>query len=152
VWGWTELAWPVNTSAWHTGDGILHGITVLLLEDHDDTRDSLAAGLEQEGARVIKTATAQHALLEVELYRPDILVVDIELPEVDGCEFLAAVRRLPLSRGAPPPAIAVTCHNGPDDRRRTLLSGFRLHVPKPIDGMRLAQIVAGVLTHFSAES
>jgi CheY-like chemotaxis protein len=126
---------------------ILRGVTVLILEDHADTRESFAAGLRQEGAEVITAATAQAALLQFEQQRPDAMVVDIELPDVDGWDFLEAVRRLEGGRSVP--GIAVSCHNEREDRHRSILAGFRLHVPKPLDAPRLARIVAGVLTHFA---
>src|SRR4051812_6058646 len=100
----------MSTHTFRYGDGALQGITVLLLEDHADTRDALKAGLEQTGARVVATDTAQAAIFEFEHHHPDVLVVDLELPEVDGWDFLAAVRRLPTYQGSRVPAIAVTCH------------------------------------------
>jgi CheY-like chemotaxis protein len=81
----------------------------------------------------------------VERERPDVLLVDLEMPEVDGYGFLRAVRRLPAARGGQAPAVALTAHNSPEDKRRSLLHGFRVHLAKPITGARLAQVLAGLL-------
>jgi CheY-like chemotaxis protein len=124
---------------------ILAGVTVLFVEDHDDTREAVARDLTEHGARVITARSAQTGLLMVEREHPDVLLVDLEMPEVDGYGFLRAVRRLPPARGGQAPAVALTAHNTPEDKRRSLLNGFRVHLAKPITGVRLAQVLAGLL-------
>lgn len=124
---------------------VLGGVTVLFVEDHDDTRDAVALELGQQGARVLTAESAQVGLLMAERERPDVLLVDLEMPEVDGYAFLRAVRRLPASMGGQAPAVALTAHNRPEDKRKSLLHGFRLHLAKPVTGERLAQVLAGLL-------
>jgi CheY-like chemotaxis protein len=124
---------------------VLSGVTVLFVEDHDDTRDAVARELTAEGARVLTAESAQVGLLLVERERPDVLLVDLEMPEVDGYAFLRAVRRLPASMGGQAPAVAFTAHNLPQDKRKSLLHGFRLHLAKPMTGERLSQVLAGLL-------
>jgi CheY-like chemotaxis protein len=124
---------------------ILNGVTVLFVEDHDDTRESVARELSEQGARVLTAESAQIGLLAVERERPDVLLVDLEMPEVDGWGFLRAVRRMPATRGGRTPAVALTAHNSPGDKRRSLLNGFKLHLAKPVGGERLAQVLAGLL-------
>lgn len=124
---------------------MLSGVTVLFVEDHDDTRDAIARELRAEGARVLTAESAQVGLLLVEREKPDVLLVDLEMPEVDGYAFLRAVRRLPGSMGGQAPAVAFTAHNLPQDKRKSLLHGFRLHLAKPMTGERLAQVLAGLL-------
>jgi len=118
---------------------------VLFVEDHDDTREAVARELVEQGARVITAQSAQTGLLMVEREHPDVLLVDLEMPEVDGYGFLRAVRRLPPARGGQAPAVALTAHNTPEDKRRSLLNGFRVHLAKPMTGVRLAQVLAGLL-------
>lgn len=124
---------------------VLDGVKLLLLEDHEDTRQTLATGLRRHGADVYEAGSAQAALLLVEHNRPDLMVVDIELPEIDGVDFLKAVRRLPGESGARTPAVALTVHNQPDDRRRSILAGFRLHLAKPMTAGELASKLATLL-------
>ena len=123
----------------------LAGVTILFVEDHDDTREAVARELAEHGGRVLTARSAQTGLLIVERERPDVLLVDLEMPEVDGYGFLRAVRRLPAARGGQAPAVALTAHNTPEDKRRSLLHGFRVHLAKPITGARLAQVLAGLL-------
>ena len=127
------------------GARILAGVTVLFVEDHDDTREAVARDLVEHGARVLTARSAQTGLLLVEREQPDLLLVDLEMPDVDGYGFLRAVRRLPAARGGQAPAVALTAHNTPEDKRRSLLNGFRVHLAKPVSGVRLAQVLAGLL-------
>jgi CheY-like chemotaxis protein len=123
----------------------LAGVTVLVVEDHDDTRESLQRELGGQGARVLTAESAQVALLLVERERPDVLVEDLEMPEVEGYAFLRAVRRRPAAAGGQVPAVAFTAHNLPEDKRKSLLHGFRVHLAKPMAGERLGQVLAGLL-------
>src|SRR5688572_7486479 len=111
----------------------LSGVRVLLVEDHRDTCLTYAEGLHRAGAEVSTAFTAQMALLALQLKTPDVLVVDIGLPDVDGNEFLRHVRARRPAAGWDTPAIALTAYNSPQDRMATLDAGFRLHVAKPID-------------------
>lgn len=124
---------------------VLSGVTVLVVEDHDDTREAVARELATQGARVLTAESAQLGLLMVEREKPDVLLVDLEMPEVDGYSFLRAVRRLPASMGGQAPAVALTAHNTSADKRKSLLHGFRLHLAKPVTGERLGQVLAGLL-------
>ena len=123
----------------------LDGVTVMLVEDHEDSRRALAEGLRGHGAKVMEAASAQVGLLLVQEHRPALIVADLELPEVDGYGFLKALRRLPEDAGGCTPAIALTVHNDPKDRRRSLLAGFRAHLAKPMSPTELAQKLASFL-------
>jgi CheY-like chemotaxis protein len=65
--------------------------------------------------------------------RPDVLVSDIAMPEVDGYELVRRVRALPEDRGGQTPALAITAHAGKDVLERALRSGFHRYAAKPID-------------------
>ncbi len=122
----------------------LRGVRVLLVEDHLDTLHACATGLEQLGADVSTATTAQMALVALEKFAPDVLVVDIGLPDVDGNDLLSKVRSRRPHAGWDTPAIAVTAYNSPQDRLRTVQAGFRQHVPKPVEAQELGRIVAEV--------
>src|SRR5688572_848515 len=95
---------------------LLDGLTVLYLEDDEDTREMMVLGLERHGARVLATDSVQAALLTFETQRPDVVIADLELPELDGWALVHALRELPAERERRTPAIAVTVHNTPADR------------------------------------
>ena len=122
----------------------LEGCRIILVEDDDDTREVFDLGLRTYGATVFATATAQVALLELQRSPPDILVLDISMPEVGGNELLQAVRALRPKRGWDTPAIAVTAYNEPEQRMKTLDAGFRHHLPKPINIAYLAAVIRDV--------
>lgn len=136
----------MDTATRPSAHGRLQGVTVLILEDHKDTREMYAANLRGQGAAVHEAGTAQTAMLLLQEKRPDVMLVDLELPDVDGWHFVKAVRQLDPEEGGKTPAIALTVHNTPEARGRTLTSGFQLHLQKPMDPEELTRIIAGLLT------
>jgi CheY-like chemotaxis protein len=78
----------------------------------------------------------------VEAERPDILISDIGMPEVDGYELLRRIRALGPTRGGKVPAIALTAFARPEDRAHSLRVGYSMHVSKPIRPDRLTATVA----------
>jgi CheY-like chemotaxis protein len=122
--------------------GILEGVTVLYLEDDVDTREVLTLGLEKHGARVLATDSAQAALLLVQQEKPDVVVADVELSELDGWMFIRAVRELAAEQQRRTPAIAVTVHNRAADKMKSLSAGFTLHMAKPLSADELARRIA----------
>jgi CheY-like chemotaxis protein len=127
---------------------LLDNLTVLYLEDDPDTREVMIVGLERHGGRVVATESAQIALLLFEQHRPDVIVADLELadPELDGWRFMQAVRDLPAEREKRTPAIALSVHNTPADRLKSLSAGFTLHVAKPLPPDELAVRIALLVT------
>jgi CheY-like chemotaxis protein len=121
---------------------LLDGLTVLYLEDDPDTREVMVLGLERHGARVLATDSVQAAFLTFEQHRPDVVIADLELPELDGWMLIQSLRDLPSEREKRTPAIAVTVHNQPADRLRSLSAGFTLHMAKPLSPDQLAQRIA----------
>jgi CheY-like chemotaxis protein len=122
--------------------GLLDGLTVVYLEDDSDTREVMTVGLERHGARVLASDSAQHAFLVYEAERPDVIVADIRLPEIDGWTFIEAVRDRPAEREKRTPAIALTVHNTPADKLRSLSAGYTLHMAKPLSPDQLAARIA----------
>lgn len=118
--------------------GLLDGLTVLYVEDDPDTREVMVLGLERHGARVLHTDSVQMALLLFDQHRPDVLIADLELPELDGWALIQSVRDRPSERQKRTPAIALTVHNTPADKLKSLSAGFTLHVAKPLTPDQLA--------------
>jgi CheY-like chemotaxis protein len=123
---------------------LLDGLTVLYLEDDRDTREVMMLGLERHGARVFGTYSAQIALLLFEQHQPDVVIADLELadPELDGWMFMRAMREVESERERRTHAIALSVHNTPADRLKSLSAGFTLHVAKPLTPDELANRIA----------
>jgi len=118
----------------------LAGLHVLVVDDEADARELARLAFEQAGARVSLAASAREALATVDAGRVDVLVSDIGMPGTNGYVLLESMR----GRGADGqfPAIALTAYARLEDRERALKAGFSLHVPKPIDPLRLVRAVA----------
>ena len=122
--------------------GELAGLMVLVVDDQNDARDLIQRVLEDSGALVLTASGAQAAVEMIETQRPDVLVSDIGMPDVDGYELLRRVRALGPERGGRIPAIALTAFARSEDRTRALRAGFVVHVAKPVDPAELTATVA----------
>ena len=111
--------------------GALDGAQVLVADDDEDSLEVLAFIVSQEGATV-RTANNATGVLELLLtWTPDLLLLDISMPVMDGFELLSSIRG--TARLGEIPAVAVTAHAYEVDRRRCLDAGFAEHVGKPYD-------------------
>ena len=122
----------------------LVGIKVLVVDDHLDARELVRRVLADCGAQVLIAATPEEALSAVESERPDVLVSDIGMPDMDGLELLRKVRALGTECGGGVPAIALTAFARSEDRMRALRGGFLAHVSKPVELSELVATVASV--------
>jgi PAS domain S-box-containing protein len=119
----------------------LVGIKILLVDDEPDTCELLRYVFNETGAIVQTAGSAEEALQLFDTWKPDILVSDIGMPEVDGYEFIRIIRQERHSRI---PAIALTAMARVDDRVKALTAGFQMHIPKPVEPVELITIVAGL--------
>ncbi len=122
----------------------LVGLRVLIVDDESDTRDLLRAVMERCGCEVTTLGSAAEALAALQQTNPDVLISDIGMPEEDGYTLIRKVRALPTDRGGRTPAIALTAYARAEDRVRALMAGFQVHVPKPVEPMELAAVVASL--------
>ncbi|WP_071880850.1 PAS domain S-box protein [Geitlerinema sp. PCC 7407] len=120
----------------------LRGLRVLVVDDEPDTREFMAAVLEQQGATVLTAASAQEAIALIHRDRPDALLSDVGMPLEDGYSLIRRIRALPADRGGGIPAAAVTAYAREEDRRQAIAAGFQLHVAKPIEPRKLVATVA----------
>jgi PAS domain S-box-containing protein len=123
----------------------LESVSVLIVDDEPDGRALIARILEGRGARTTCVASAAEALDALARERFDILLSDIGLPDTDGFELIRRARLLDASRPGPIPAIAITAYARPEDRQRSLLAGFHMHLSKPIEARELIASIAGLL-------
>lgn len=120
---------------------MLDGITVLVIEDHKDAREVLSTLLEQVHASVSTAASAAEALAVLPQVKPDVLIVDIGLPDEDGYSLLKKVRALAPEQGGQVPAIALTGFTREQDRRMAAVAGFQQHVSKPL---KIAELLSAL--------
>lgn len=122
----------------------LSGIKVLLVDDEPDARDLVEHILAQNGARVIAASGALKALALIEDSRPDVIISDIGMPDVDGYEFMRRLRTLDDARGGKLPALALTAFTRSDDRMRALRAGFTSYMSKPVEPATLLAAIANL--------
>jgi PAS domain S-box-containing protein len=119
----------------------LNGLSVLVVDDEDDTRLLVQAVLEQCAARVITARSAAEALELIQRARPDVLISDLGMPDEDGYSLIRKVRALRPSEGGHTPAAALTAYARVEDRMKVLRAGFQVHVPKPVDPAELIAVI-----------
>ena len=119
----------------------LRGIRIVLVEDHDDSRELLALMLEQCGAEVVSAASARTGLQAVLDTHPDVVVSDLGMPGEDGYWLLNEVQ----TRVGALPVVAVTGFSDRYHPTHAREAGFRDYLNKPIDPERLCGAVAKVL-------
>jgi CheY-like chemotaxis protein len=122
----------------------LSHLKILIVDDEADARELLQFVLTRFHADVHTAASAAEALAILDSFLPDVLLSDIGMPGMDGCEFIRAVRQRPPERGGHVPAAAVTASARIEDRSRALGSGFQVHVPKPVDVVDLLGVVTAL--------
>ncbi|HEX7986062.1 MAG TPA: response regulator, partial [Duganella sp.] len=119
-------------------------LQVLVVDDEDDARELIKRILNDCNADVLTAATATEALQLLQHARPDLMVSDLGMPEVDGYGLLDRIRALGPARGGNLPAIALTAFARSEDRVRALSSGFLAHISKPVEPGELISKVAAM--------
>jgi PAS domain S-box-containing protein len=120
----------------------LRGIKVLAVDDEADALEMLRVVLATAGADVVITSSPNQLLAQIGEIRPDVLLVDVGMPEMDGFAVIQAIRRSPDLTVRQVPAAALTAFARSEDRTRVLRSGFEMHLAKPIDPGELVAAVA----------
>jgi two-component system cell cycle response regulator DivK len=106
-------------------------LTVLLVEDVEDTRYLMRLELEERGYRVIEAEDGEKAVALALRERPDIILMDLSLPVLDGLAAAERIRQNDELRDVP--MVAVTAHQETDYRAHAQHSGFNAYATKPID-------------------
>jgi PAS domain S-box-containing protein len=123
-------------------DRALAGLKVLVVDDEPDALQLLSRALADCEAQVAAASSAAEALAVIVQFHPDVIVCDIGMPDEDGYDLIHQVRANPATKDIP--AAALTAFARPDDRKRSLLAGFQIHVAKPIDPAELTAVVASL--------
>jgi CheY-like chemotaxis protein len=116
---------------------------VLVVDDLKSNVDSLAMLLEMVGNEVSKAYSGPEALEKAEAVRPDVILMDLSMPGMDGYEAAKRIRERLMHRQ--PVMIAVSGWGQKEDRLRSLASGFDAHLTKPVDFGDLEKLLAGLV-------
>jgi CheY-like chemotaxis protein len=105
------------------------GQLVLVVEDFEDAREMYAEFFRFSGYRVETAATGREALEKIQAHRPDIIVMDISLPQMSGTEITRLLKADPETRDIP--VLALSAHAGETHSREALAAGVDEYCPKP---------------------
>ncbi len=123
---------------------------VLIVDDNIDAANSLAMLLGVEGHEVQVAYDSREALERIESFHPDVALLDIGLPEIDGYALAQRLRSIPRLEGVR--LVALTGYGQAEDHQRTRAAGFEYHLVKPVDPQTLAGILAGIRQSSGRES
>jgi signal transduction histidine kinase len=123
---------------------MLMGVRLLVVDDDPGARELISGMLEGFGAQVSVAESGQAALSMLFSQRPDVLIADLGMPDMDGYALIQQVRALEPDFGGLTPAVAVTAYASPQDRLRALQAGYQNHVAKPVEAEELAIVIASL--------
>ncbi|MDF5708967.1 MAG: response regulator [Nostoc sp. S4] len=124
------------------------GIKVLIVDDNDDNREFFSFVLEEFGVIAIAVASASEALQVLEKSKPDILLSDIGMPEMNGYTLIQQVRAWEAqTKRQNIPAIAVTAYAGKINRQEALQAGFQQHIVKPVTPEELLMAISSLIQY-----
>jgi len=118
----------------------LEGIRVLVVEDSTENRELFCVFLEQAGAKTSSATNGEEGVQKALMERPDIILMDIQMPKMDGYEATTTLR----NKNYNAPIIALTAHAMPEERERCSRSGFDSYLSKPVDAEVLVETVQSI--------
>ncbi|GAA1093148.1 MULTISPECIES: response regulator transcription factor [Streptomyces violaceusniger group] len=123
---------------------------LLVVEDEPTLRELLSASLRLAGFAVVAVATGEQALAAVRERRPDLIVLDVMLPDIDGFEVVHRLRgQHPLTAAGHPPVLFLTARDAPEDRISGLRAGGDDYVTKPFNLEELVLRIRAILRRVS---
>jgi CheY-like chemotaxis protein/HPt (histidine-containing phosphotransfer) domain-containing protein len=126
-------------------------LRILLADDNEVNQRISKALLERQGHQVHSVGNGRDALAALASEAPfDVVLMDVQMPGMDGLQATAALRRREAGTGRHVPVIALTAHAMQGDRERCIAAGMDGYVTKPISGATLARAIAAVLGRPSA--
>lgn len=123
----------------------LEGVKVLVVDDEPEALLLLSTVLTQCGAYVKTASSAEEGFREVQMWRPNVIVSDIGMPEEDGYSFIKRVKTWMRETGTWIPAVALTAFARAEDRMKALASGYQIHVPKPVEPAELITVLVSLV-------
>jgi two-component system cell cycle response regulator DivK len=123
--------------------------TVLLIEDNEQNRYLVTYMLEKRGYSVEAVADGPRGIVAAERLVPAVILLDIQLPQMDGYAVARALRRIDTLRATP--IVAVTSYAMPGDREKALEAGCTAYLEKPIDPETFVSDVEQAMADFGGE-
>ena len=117
--------------------------TILLVEDTEDNRFMMRRLLEMSGYAVIEATNGEEAVQLAESERPQLILMDLSLPVIDGLAATRAIRKLDGFKETP--IVAVSAHDTSDFQSEALAAGCNSYITKPIDFSQLEALIARLL-------
>jgi CheY-like chemotaxis protein len=117
---------------------------LLLIEDNEQNRDALSRRLQRRGYDVIMAVDGRQGVAMAQAERPDLILMDLNLPDVDGWEATRILKEAPETRTIP--IMAMTAHAITGDQERALQAGCDDYHAKPVDFQRLLTQIEALLT------
>lgn len=114
------------------------GISILMVDDSADNQDFIHHFLKFTGAKILTATNGMQAVDMALKTNPDLILMDIEMPELDGYGATQQLRR----HGYAKPIVALTAHNSEEERERCLKFGFNAHLAKPFDSDALIDTIS----------
>jgi two-component system cell cycle response regulator DivK len=117
--------------------------TILIVDDFDDTRLLLRTWLQKKGYRVVEAENGNRAVAAAESDRPDLIIMDVEMPELDG---LAATRKIrELSNFQKVPIVAVSAYGADQYRDHAIAAGCDEYVSTPFEPEELERLIRSLI-------
>ena len=116
---------------------------ILLVEDNELNRDMLSRRLQKKGYEIVIAVDGEQGVAMAQAEAPELILMDMSLPVIDGWEVTRQIRALPQTRAIP--VIALTAHAMSDEREKALAAGCDEFDTKPIDLPRLLGKIEALL-------
>jgi CheY-like chemotaxis protein len=122
--------------------------TVLIIEDEEDAADMFAEMMRVSGYRVLKTSSSTPALRMLTAEKPDVVILDIMMPEISGLEILRQMRQDPVLANLP--VVVVSAQSMPADIKIGMEAGASMYLTKPVGFTELKEAIERALGGQSA--
>ncbi|HZM25099.1 MAG TPA: response regulator [Anaerolineales bacterium] len=122
--------------------------TVLIIEDEEDAADMFAEMMRVSGYRVLKTSSSTPALTMMTIEKPDVVILDIMMPEISGLDILRQMRGDPALANIP--VVVVSATSMPADIKHGMEAGASMYLTKPVGFTELREAIERALGGQSA--
>ena len=116
---------------------------VLVIEDEDDSRELVQELLEQHGIASVGVSSGEEALENLDAMQPNLIIVDLALPGLDGWQLLQRFKAKPTLK--PVPCVAITAYHTAELAEQAIEAGFDAYFAKPLDTTSFVRELEGIV-------